>query len=211
MNEYHKIPTVFKRDPATNHRTLLLGEFATPELKYLQDASWAFTEKVDGTNIRVMWSPETGLTFGGKTDNAQIPTHLMNRLNEMFADRTVALEGMFDSPACLYGEGYGAKIQKGGSNYSNTQEFVLFDVKIGDWWLERSNVEDVAKKLGLQCVPIYGEGTLHDMVRLVKGGIASAWGDFLSEGLVSRPTVSLSDRGGNRIITKLKTKDFRSQ
>jgi hypothetical protein len=54
MKEYHKIQTVFKRDPSNNYKTLLEGEFAIPEFGYLQDNEWVFTEKVDGTNIRVM-------------------------------------------------------------------------------------------------------------------------------------------------------------
>ncbi len=209
MNEYHKIPTVFKRNPDTKFRTLIEGEYATPELVYLCFNQWLFTEKVDGTNIRVIWQPETGLTFGGKTDNAQIPAHLTNRLNEMFLDKGDTFATTFDDTACLYGEGYGAKIQKGGGNYSDTQEFVLFDVKVGDWWLEQSDVADVAEKLGLRVVPTYGEGSLPRMVDLVKAGITSAWGDFPAEGLVARPRVSLTARNGNRIIAKLKTKDFR--
>ena len=208
MHEYHKIPTVFKRNPDTKFRTLLEGEYATPELKYLRFNDWLFTEKVDGTNIRVMWQPETGFTFGGKTDNAQIPGRLTNRLNEMFSDKTGAFMSAFDGPVCLYGEGYGAKIQKGGGNYSGTQEFVLFDVKVGYWWLEWENVVDVASKLGLRVVPVYAAGPLPKMIDVVRAGIKSAWGDFPAEGLVARPVVSLMARNGSRIVTKLKTKDF---
>lgn len=207
MNEYHKIPTVFKRDPDTKFRTLIEGEYATPELAYLRFNDWIFTEKVDGTNIRVMWDPATGLSFGGKTASAQIPACLVNRLNEMFdADM---FPGIFDDRVCLYGEGYGAKIQKGGGNYSKTQEFVLFDVKVGEWWLQREDVQDVADKLCLKIVPTYTDGPLPKMVDLVRSGVKSAWGDFPAEGLVARPQVHLVDRAGNRIITKLKTKDFR--
>lgn len=206
MNEYPKIPTLFKRNPETKYRTLLEGEYATPELAYLQFNQWLLTEKVDGTNIRVMWRLATGLAFGGKTDNAQIPAHLTNRLNEMFQGKD--FDAVFDGDACLYGEGYGAKIQKGGGNYSDTQEFVLFDVKVGDWWLERPNIEDVAGKLGLRCVPVYARGPLSVMVDIVRGGFKSRWGDFPAEGLVARPAVSLVARNGDRIITKLKTKDF---
>lgn len=208
MNEYHKIPTVFKRDPNTKFQTLLENEYATPVLAYLRFNDWLFTEKVDGMNIRVMWQPKTGLIFGGKTNNAQIPAYLVNRLNEMFSGKTDVFMDIFDGPVCLYGEGYGAKIQKGGGNYSSTQEFVLFDVKIGDWWLEWENVVDIANKLDLRVVPVYGNGPLFKMVDIVRAGIKSAWGDFLAEGLVARPTVSLIARNGSRIITKLKTKDF---
>lgn len=209
MKKYHKIPTVFKRDPNTNFRTLIEGEYATPELEYLRFNDWLFTEKVDGTNIRAMWHQETGVTFGGKSDNSQIPAHLVNRLNKIFSGKANVFARTFDGPVCLYGEGYGAKIQKGGGNYSDTQEFVLFDVKIGDWWLEWEDVVDVADKLELHTVPVYGIGPLPKMIDVVKAGITSAWGDFQAEGLVARPRVALMTRHGNRIVTKLKTKDFR--
>jgi hypothetical protein len=208
MQKYHKIPTVFKRDPDTKFRTLLEGEYATPELEFLRFNQWRLTEKVDGTNIRVMWQPGVGITFGGKTDKAQIPAHLVNRLNEMFSDKASVFADAFDHPVCLYGEGYGAKIQKGGENYSKTQEFVLFDVKIGDCWLGWEDVVRVAGKLELITVPVYDIGPLSEMVDVVRTGITSAWGDFQAEGLVARPLVSLMTRHGSRIITKLKTRDF---
>ena len=45
----------------------------------------------------------------------------------------------------LYGEGYGARIQKGGGKYlAKSCDFVLFDVKIGDWWLRREAVDEIA-------------------------------------------------------------------
>ena len=53
MREYHKIQSLFLRDPATQHRTFLHGQWSMPEFEYLADLEWTFTEKVDGTNIRV--------------------------------------------------------------------------------------------------------------------------------------------------------------
>ena len=35
MDPYPKIHTVFKRDPATKHKTLLEGEYSLPEFAYL--------------------------------------------------------------------------------------------------------------------------------------------------------------------------------
>lgn len=208
MNPYHKIPTLFSRDPATNFKTLLEGEYATPELVYLACNEWVFTEKVDGTNIRVIWKSGQ-VSFGGKTDNAQIPALLVNRLNELFTLRAPGMPIVFDEDACLYGEGYGAKIQKGGGNYSATQEFVLFDVRVGDWWLRREDIVDVATKLGLAYVPIIGTGTLAKLVAMVRDGFKSTWGDFPAEGIVARPATELFGRDGHRIITKLKARDFR--
>ena len=208
MKQYHKIQTVYKRDPDNRFKTLLHGQYSLPEFEFLKDNPWVFTEKVDGTNIRIIWDGEK-ITFGGKTDNAQTPVPLLNRLNEMFLPKVETFASVFgDTAVCLYGEGYGAKIQKVGGNYSATQEFVLFDVKIADWWLERPNVADIAEKLGVDIVPIIGEGTLDDLEALVKSGFESKWGDFLAEGVVARPAVELKTRNGSRIITKLKHTDF---
>jgi hypothetical protein len=109
---------------------------------------------------------------------------------------------------CLYGEGYGAKIQKIGGLYRPDQDFVLFDVRIGEWWLQRADVEDIAQKLELDIVPIIGEGTLHDAVAVAKEGFNSTWGNFQAEGIVARPKVELKTRNGQRIITKIKCCDF---
>ncbi len=210
MKEYHKIQTLFKRDLQQKSKPLIEGEWSLPEFEYLANNEWVFTEKVDGTNIRVMLA-EGKVTFGGRTDSAQIPAQLVARLNEKFLPLAdLALEKLGEN-SCLYGEGYGAKIQKGGGNYRADQDFVLFDVKIGDWWLQRTDVEDVARTLGLDIVPIIGSGTLHDAVKIVKQGLKSTWGDFLAEGIVARPKIELFTRNKHRLITKIKGKDFRNE
>jgi len=215
MKQYHKIQTVFKRDPSTKMKTLINGEFSLPEFKYLKDNEWIFTEKVDGTNIRVKFDGKS-ITFGGKTDNAQIPNQLVNKLNELFLPLTDEFKDIFNvngvlTQVCLYGEGYGAKIQKGGGNYRQDQSFVLFDVKIGDWWLLRKDIEEIANKFSIDVVPIIGKGTITDMISKTKAGFNSWWGDFLAEGIVARPLIELKQRNGRRIITKIKHKDFRIQ
>ena len=217
MNEYHKIQTMFLRNPDTNFKTLLDGQYALPEFAYLANNEWIFTEKVDGTNIRIKISnyhengKAYGVTFGGKTDAAQIPATLVAKLEELFHTDTQRekMAEMFPDGACLYGEGYGAKIQKGGGNYRSDQDFVLFDVKVGDFWLEPHNVTDVATKLGISLIPTIGRGTLNDMVEMVRNtSLKSKWGDFCAEGIVARPATPLRTRNGSRIITKLKRKDF---
>ena len=207
MKTYHKIQTVFKRNPETKFKTLLFGKFSLSEFEYLANNDWVWTEKVDGTNIRVLWDGKT-VIFGGKTDNAQIPSILFNNLNIMFTSEMMF--NMFGkTPVCLYGEGYGKKIQKGGGDYnSKTQSFVLFDVKIDNWWLQRESITNIASKLNIKIVPIIGQGSLWNMVKIVKEGFNSQWGAFLAEGIVARPVVELLSRSGSRIITKIKHKDF---
>ena len=206
MKEYHKIQTVYLRDPATKHRTLLEGQFSLPEFEYLKNSPWEFTEKIDGTNIRVHWDGEQ-VIIGGRTDRAQIPFDLLMAVGTLLPESKFG--PVFDCPVTLYGEGYGAKIQKGGGNYiSDGVSFCLFDVLINDNWLDRSNVEDIANKLGLTFAPVMHTCTLLEGVEMCREGITSTFGDFQAEGFVMRPSVELRDRRGNRIISKIKCKDF---
>lgn len=207
MREYPKIDSVFKRDMSHPKKQLILGSYSNDVFAYLTNNEWIFTEKVDGTNIRVMCVNDA-VTFGGRTDNASLPAPLVKRLEERFHTQREKIAELFPESACLYGEGYGAKIQKGGGNYRSDQDFVLFDVKVGDWWLQRDAVESIAYSLGLNVVPIVGQGTLHQAVEFVKNGFNSVWGGFLAEGIVARPSVELKMRSGQRIITKLKHCDF---
>jgi hypothetical protein len=211
MTEYHKIDTVYKRDPATKHKSLIVGDYSRPEFAYLADNEWVFTEKVDGTNIRVFVDAETGqIGFGGRTDDAQMPTRLGTALVDLFRPLEATLVEQFPSGAVLYGEGYGATIQKGGGNYRPDQGFVLFDIRVGDWWLERPTVEEIATQFKLDIAPIIGRGTLGQMVERAAAGIRSQWGPFDAEGIVARPATELRGRDGKRIITKIKHRDFSS-
>ena len=205
MQEYVKINTIWKRD---ERGRIIEGDYATPELAYLADLEWEWTEKVDGTNVRIGWDG-SAIEFGGRTANAQMPTKLVAALRVLFGDPAAFGAVFGDSAAVLYGEGYGTGIQGGGGNYSPTQTFVLFDVTVGPWWLRREDVAEVALGLGLACVPIVGRGSLPWASDRTKAGLVSAWGNFPAEGLVGRPTVDLFSRKGERVMAKIKTRDFR--
>lgn len=215
MREYVKINTLFKRD-LSNHGKIIEGEWACPEFGYLRHNEWQFTEKVGGTNVRVsvenVISHGLRLVFGGRRRRAQMPVTLLQALTNLFSfDKFSSTfpDDMDLTKVTLYGEGYGAKIQKGGGNYRPDQSFVLFDVLVGDWWLQRSDVEDVAAKMGLDVVPIVGSGSLLDAIEIVRSGKEeSKWGPFTPEGLVLRPLVELKTRSGHRVIAKIKHRDF---
>jgi len=214
MKTYHKIQSVYFRDPKNNNKTFLEGQWSMPEFGYLKDLNWIWTEKIDGTNIRIIWDGKD-VVFGGKTDNAQLPSKLVNNLTERFSGTKgrKLFRDIFgeDGEVCLYGEGYGVKIQSGGVYIPDNQDLILFDVNIGGVWLERKNVEDIAKKLELKIVPIMGQGTLLEAIEMVKTGFKSQEAvdtKYIAEGLVMRPEVELLTRRGERIITKVKHKDF---
>lgn len=207
--EYPKIPNVYKREEHGNNR-LLIGEYSSEELEFLADCDWEWTEKVDGTNIRIMWDGHR-VTIGGRTDRAQIPAHLYARLTELFLgeNKEELFEQRFgEQEVILFGEGFGEKIQTGGGLYGPA-DFILFDVKIGDWWLRRCDVEDIASVFGIRVVPIVGHGTLPEVVEYIKTIPHSRLRDAAMEGIVARPLVEMRARNGSRIIVKVKCRDFK--
>ena len=208
MNEYPKIQTIYKRNKADRGR-IMLNDYSTPEINFLRDAMWSWTEKVNGTNIRIDWDGIDTVTIGGRTDNAQIQASLILELRRLF---TVArFKAAYpDQPMTLYGEGYGAKIQKGGGNYLPASvSFVLFDVLVGGWWLRRDDIERVGRFMCVHTVPQIGIGTLHQATDHARTGFKSKWGEFKAEGLVLKPVIEMRDRAGKRIIAKIKYSDFK--
>lgn len=219
MAKYQKIQTLFLRD---DKNIIIPDQFTYPEFEYLKDNKWECTEKIDGTNIRIELDfnvhddgvREVNVNFKGRTDEATIPEHLYRRLEELF--NNVNWLEIFDitstTSITLYGEGYGTKIQKGGNYISSGVDFILFDVKVDKWWLQRDAVEDVANKLNIKIVPLIGYMTIPEAVEYVKKGFKSTIAenkDYDAEGLVLKTTTGLLRRNGERLITKIKTVDFR--
>ncbi len=219
MKTYHKIQSIYKRDPKNNYKTFLEGQWSVEAFGLLKDLAWDFTEKIDGTNIRIGWDDVAlEVKFGGRTDNAQLPGQLVNYMKEYFTAEHCA--EVLEGPVTLIGEGYGGKIQKG-SGYRQEQRFILFDVFVEPWvdcptgmFLERGVVENIAGALDIPYTPIVHTGPLMEGYEMIAAGgepllswIAESE-TLAMEGFVARPRVELRDRLGRRIITKIKEKDF---
>ena len=213
MRKYEKIDTIYARD-IEGSKNLRPGVFRDSTVEYLALNKWIWTEKIDGTNIRVHWDGHQ-ITFGGRTDNAQIPSDLVTRLNEIFMNE--AAEELFEQTfgekeVIIFGEGYGRKIQKVGSKYiKNGVDFIIFDVLVGENYQSREWVEKTAQMFGLKVVPIVGEGTLYEATKFICDHPNSvvAENEVEMEGIVARPKVEMRDRCGNRIIVKIKWNDMK--
>ena len=204
---YHKIETLFERDKATF--VVDPTRIKAPVLGTIRE--WDITEKIDGTNIRVMLSESGEVSFGGRSNAAQIPGDLVQYLIRTFPQEHLKTSLWLGDPVevILFGEGYGPGIQKGGGLYRQDKAFILFDVLVaGQWWLDREAVDDVADKLGIDAVPYLGRMNLVQIVEQVRRPFASKLGTAMAEGVVGRPIETLFDKRQNRIIIKLKTKDF---
>ncbi len=104
-------------------------------------------EKIHGTSAHISWKDNKILYFsgGGKHDTFVKMFNneeLMKKFSEHFPNDTVI----------LYGESYGGKQQGMSQTYGVEPRFILFDVQIGDIWLDVPNAEDVTKKMGLEFV-----------------------------------------------------------
>ena len=217
---YPKINAPFKRhlaDGTTKGKLgkFIIGDWAQSEFAYLCHNQWLWHEKVDGTNVRIIVvRHEDGSVsgkVGGKTDNAQLHTELLERLNT-HADRIArwAME-TWDSPGemIFYGEGYGPKIQSGGT-YRDDIDVIFFDIRANGWWLEKSAVEEICGSIGLPVVPFFAEWSLINVMELFTKPVGSLISPKATmEGVVGTPSIPLYTRKGERILTKVKTVDLR--
>jgi hypothetical protein len=215
LDEYPKIYGPYERDTSTgpNRNLVIPDRWSRPEFAHLANTPWIWTEKVDGTNIRVGWDGHK-VEFGGRTDNAQIPVKLLSHLRDTFTEELFE-QAFGGSAATLYGEGFGAGIQKGGGRYAPAPGFILFDVRIGPFWLLRDAVVDISQKLGIPVVPVVLTDDVPAAIKMVRLGVLSAWAYqdakdamFEAEGLVGVPASGLLDRAGRRIMMKVKAADF---
>lgn len=213
MNKYHKIPCVFERE-LDGSKQLIFGKYINPDIESIKDTLWIFTEKVDGTNIRIIWDGYS-VTFKGRTDDSKIPVPLMESLNKIF-DSTAeqVFEQLFgEKKVILFGEGYGGNIQAAGPKYRKDFSFILFDVYFpdSDLFLERTNVHSIANSFGIDYVPIIMIDTLPNAINFVMTHPDSKIAEkpVEMEGLIGYPMYNFRYRSGNRIIVKIKYKDLK--
>jgi len=215
FTKYAKFSSPFKKD----------DEFLnTKKLsQILPKGNWIVTEKINGTNIRIILTkPDENnkreIFIGSrrellnKEDKTSIP-YLecikeinLNKLEEYFKD--------VNSTVIIYGEGYGAGVQKGGI-YSSKKNFRVFDIRIGYAYQDFDYVQKVCIDNQLNIVPIFGdvdtisyEGCITDLMNFKETLIKEGNGGK-PEGLVYKFEPVLLNKYKKRLIFKVKFKDFR--
>ena len=201
MKEYQKIETLYKFD---NEIKRFRKEFYNPIVEYLKDCKWIGTEKIDGTNTRVLWNGHN-FEFGGRTDKAVLPKELLQLLQDTFNyDMEVLFEQKFgEKEVLLFMEGYAGKIQNGA--YKGKESIIGFDIMIGDVYLDKTISKEIFREIGIQFVPMIEFNNLQECIDFVKNHQSSIiQPESQMEGLVCFPAVRLYDHKGNRIIVKIK-------
>jgi ATP-dependent RNA circularization protein (DNA/RNA ligase family) len=207
---YPEINTLWKR-MTQRPRLILEGEYSREEFRNVR--RWSVTEKIDGMNVRVIFfnlDTVSYISFRGRTDNAQMPKKLLSVLEDRFTEDGMRNRFSLAKKVILFGEGYGAKIQKGGGSYRKDNAFILFDVVLDGIWLDRESVKDIADAFNIECVPVLGIMKEEDAVEYVKRKTLSliTKQPKIAEGIVARSEPLMLLRDGRPVMWKLKVRDF---
>lgn len=126
-----------------------------------------------------------------------------------------AMQAVGHPEIVVFGEAYAGKQQRQSHRYGAVAKFIAFDVKVGEYWLDVPNADQVVQRLGLEFVH-YVKGPTDvewldsqrdaPSAQAVRNGIE---GFQPREGVVLRPLKEYRDNGGKRIISKHKRPEER--
>lgn len=193
-------------------------------------------EKIHGTSahVRLQWELRPEPIGEGALEKVRVQVHY-------FSGGTphATFVGLFDEAALvkaftemalpqdrsliIFGESYGGKEQGMSHTYGKIPKFIVFDVKIGECWLDVPNAEQVAQAFGLEFVHYAKVSTdlkeldaQRDMysIQAIRNGVSSYGPNGCvenprpREGVVLRPLKEMRLNNGDRVITKHKGEAF---
>jgi len=167
------------------------------------------SEKIDGTSVGLKWDGER-ISFVGHTEKSQFAPSYLKYLQNRFGTKEFesCVEEIFeDKSVTIYGEGI-SKDYNVHYGYPNG-EFIFYDVQLANGkFMNRKALGDIAEKLGL-IMPYTGCYTIQQAIDFVKQRPMSKLDPSVRmEGLVLRPLIELYTNNDERIICKIKVKDF---
>lgn len=182
-------------------------------------------EKIHGTSAHIQFIPNALITNDSSCDLLGASFTLFSggekHLNFVaLFDRTKLEEGFkacglpVDRKTTIYGEAYGGKQQDMSDTYGKQLKFIVFDVQVGDNWLDVPNAEKIANKLGLEFVHYVeistdladiDEQRDADSVQAIRNGVGAG---KKREGVVLRPLFEVKLNNDERLMAKHKRDDF---
>jgi len=141
-----------------------------------------------------------------------MPISLLQHLQRTFT-REKLLEQFKDvKRVVLFGEGYGPKIQACGARYRSDVSFILFDVVVDGWWLQKPSVLEIAQSLDIEHTINQVVMTTNEVVEFVKSQPKSYIAEdatLIMEGVIARSIpLMLFRQTHTPIMFKLKVRDF---
>lgn len=207
-HNFPKISAPFGRK-SPKDRLVDISIYAKPWIEALRGVKFYASEKIDGTSVGLVWDGER-ISFVGHTDKSEFCPRYLEYLQKTFGTsefESVIEEVFGDSPVTIYGEG----ISKDYNVHYGFPDgnFIMYDIQNekGTFY-NREAVHGIAEKLGLK-TPFEELMTLDEAIAFVKTRPMSRLdSNQRMEGLVLRALVELYTNGGDRVICKVKVKDF---
>lgn len=209
-HNFQKIHAPFGR-VSPNDRLVSLDIYARPWVRsfYEPEVPMYASEKIDGTSVGIVWDGER-VSFVGHTDKSQFVPRYLEYLKGRFGtpEFESVLEKVFgDKPVTIYGEG----ISKDYNVHYGFPDgnFIMYDIQgAGGTYFNREAVADIAEKLDIT-YPWEAQMSMKQAIQMVKARPQSELNSSCKmEGLVLRPMVELYTNNGERVICKIKVKDF---
>ena len=169
-------------------------------------------EKIHGTSAHISYDPTTDkvtLFSGGASHEHFAKLFDTEKLRGIFAAKVIPHK------ITIFGEAYGGKMQGMGHTYGHALRFIVFDVKIGELWLNVPKAEAFAKDFGFEFVHYVRTPTDidkldaerdADSVQAVRNGCGEG---HKHEGIVIRPLEEMRLNNGERVIAKYKGDSFK--
>lgn len=234
---YEKILAPFCRDDA-KQKIVNINKWSKPEFEMLQNLNWIWTQKIDGTNLNIVWDGER-IYYVGHTDKTQWNDRSKQLIESTFCtpEAETIFEELYGSqPVTVSMELVGKDFNQ---NYGHPDGyFYLYDIRNGDtgkYW-NREAVESFLKafdpnKENMDIVQVLFEGSIKDAVQFVRlandtwnKDFKTSWftrnevswrvenplGKYPIEGIVGRLPIELYNAKGERLITKVKCRDYPS-
>lgn len=236
MHYYPKIIAPFKRNQA-NSKYVDEGQWSKPEFALLKDIDWSWTFKCDGSNVSLQWRGDkmTLDYIKGHTDKSEFNQRTKDYFQSVFCtpEAETVFEDLYGEQNVNVILEFCSKDYN--QNYGHLDGYCyVIDVQnadTGKFW-DRDAVKTFAERFGISYVKEMLVGTIDEAVQWAKiatsiwnsssyklqGSISlrdgrlskveNPYGPYPIEGLVGRPLCELLDGNGERIITKVKCKDF---
>lgn len=182
--------------------------YRSPLLAYLAESPWVYSRKVDGENIRIQWNGEQAL-WNGKSNAFQCGVEFTEYMNDTFLEEIFEEKFGRDKIVTLFGEKMGPKTQRNELGLKK-EAVILYDVNINGTWLSKVNVVEIAGYFGANVPSIYQymphgrvSAKLRELIEMCANGEFKDW-----EGIVATPLVEMRDQKGQRVIVKIKNRDY---
>ena len=173
-------------------------------------------EKVHGTSAHIQWDKRSE----GEPGDPRLTFYSGGEKHDRFvalfdqAALRAAFEALGHDFVTVYGEAYGGRQQGMSHTYGPDLKFIVFDVQVGDKWLNVPAMDAVARGLGLEVVPWEEVDTTLDTLNALRDrpsevAVRRGMGaDKQREGVVLRPLEEMTINNDRRVIAKHKIDKF---